>query len=118
MRESCAGPTPRWKPASGGAAQSQTWRLEWKRQVPRGNYIVDFLCTEAQLVVELDGGQHAEQIAYDARRTTYLENLGYRVLRIWNHSVLEDASGVCDTILAACGGETPHLTSPRKRGEE
>ncbi|MGH6967156.1 MAG: DUF559 domain-containing protein, partial [Phenylobacterium sp.] len=42
---------------------------KWKRQVPRGSYIVDFLCLEAKLVVELDGGQHAEQVAYDARRT-------------------------------------------------
>ncbi|MGH6967150.1 MAG: DUF559 domain-containing protein, partial [Phenylobacterium sp.] len=50
-------------------------------------------------------------------RTAYLEGLGYRVLRIWNHSMIEDASGVCDTILAACG-EAPHLTSPRGWGEE
>jgi very-short-patch-repair endonuclease len=72
---------------------------KWKRQVPRGSYIVDFLCLEAKLVVELDGGQHAEQVAYDERRTAFLEGLGYRVLRVWNHSVIEDASGVCDTIL-------------------
>ena len=91
---------------------------KWKRQVPRGSYIVDFPCVEANLIVELDGGQHAEQVAYDTRRTSYLEGLGYRVLRVWNHSVIEDASGVCDTILAACGGEAPHLTSPRERGEE
>ena len=88
---------------------------KWKRQVPRGSYIVDFLCIEAKLVVELDGGQHAEQVACDERRTRYLEGLGYRLLRVWNHSVVEDASGVCDTILAACGGEAPLLTPPRKR---
>jgi very-short-patch-repair endonuclease len=91
---------------------------KWKRQVPRGSYIVDFLCSEAKLVVELDGGQHAQQLAYDARRTAYLESLGYRVLRVWNHSVTEDASGVCDTILDACGGEAPLPASPRERGGE
>jgi len=76
------------------------WR--WKRQVPRGSYIVDFYCAEARLVVELDGGQHADQVAYDARRTAYLETLGLRVLRFWNSEVLTNCDGVCLTILNAC----------------
>jgi very-short-patch-repair endonuclease len=92
------------------------WR--WKRQVPRGPYIVDFLCPEARLVIELDGGLHLEQVDYDARRTAYLESLGLRVLRFWNIAVFEGRAGVCDAILAACGGEAPHPTSPHKRGEE
>jgi very-short-patch-repair endonuclease len=79
------------------------WR--WKRQVPRGPYIVDFYCADAALVVELDGGQHAEQIDYDARRTAFLEELGLRVLRFWNSQVLENSDGVCVAILDACGGE-------------
>lgn len=92
---------------------------KWKRQVPRGRYIVDFLCSDAGLVVELDGGQHSEQQAYDDRRTAYLESCGLRVLRFWNHAVSETygLTGVCDAILAACGGEAPHPTSPRERGE-
>jgi very-short-patch-repair endonuclease len=49
---------------------------KWKRQVPRGPYIVDFLCVDAKLVVELDGGQHADNVAYDERRTAYLETQG------------------------------------------
>jgi very-short-patch-repair endonuclease len=92
---------------------------KWKRQVPRGPYIVDFLCVEAALVVELDGGQHADQQAYDDRRTAFLEAQGLRALRFWNGALLEDhgVTGVCDAILAACSGEAPHPSSPRKRGE-
>ena len=82
-------------------------RWKWKRQVPRGSYIVDFLCAEAGLVVELDGGQHSETAAYDARRTAYLEHAGLRVLRFWNFAVIEGRTEVCDVILAACGGENP-----------
>jgi very-short-patch-repair endonuclease len=80
---------------------------KWRRQVPKGRYIVDFLCVEAALVVELDGGQHAEQATYDARRTNDLEGLGLRVLRFWNFEVIENCNGVCLAILDACGGERP-----------
>jgi adenine-specific DNA-methyltransferase len=80
---------------------------KWKRQVPVGPYFADFLCHEAGLVVELDGGQHSEQIAYDERRTAHLARCGFRVLRFWNHAVLENSDGVCFTILEACGGDRP-----------
>lgn len=79
----------------------------WKRQVPFGPYYLDFLCREAALVVELDGGQHSEQIAYDARRTAFLERSGLRVIRFWNAFVLSNRDDVCRTILDACGGEKP-----------
>ena len=78
---------------------------KWRRQAPQGPYIVDFLCLERRLVVELDGGQHALAVAYDDRRTAFLERRGLRVLRFWNHAVLEGREGVCQVILAACGGE-------------
>jgi very-short-patch-repair endonuclease len=78
------------------------WR--WKRQVPRGAYIVDFYCADAALVVELDGGQHAEQVEYDQRRTEFLSSKGLRVLRFWNHEILTNRDGVCLTILNACEG--------------
>jgi very-short-patch-repair endonuclease len=61
---------------------------KWRRQVQRGPYIVDFLCVEAGFVVELDGSQHADNVAYDERRTAYLEGSGLRVLRFWNADVL------------------------------
>ena len=78
---------------------------KWKRQVPWGPYFLDFLCVEAGLVVEVDGGQHSEQVEYDERRTAYIEPSGLRVLRFWNTSVLTNRDGVCDSILAGCGGE-------------
>ncbi|MFL5297093.1 MAG: endonuclease domain-containing protein [Phenylobacterium sp.] len=78
---------------------------KWKRQVPWGPYFVDFLCREALLAVEVDGGQHADRIAYDERRTAYLARAGFRVLRFWNSDVLTNRDGVCLTILDACGGE-------------
>lgn len=90
---------------------------KWKRQVPRGRYIVDFICAEAKLIVELDGGQHDERRAYDADRTAWLGTQGYRVIRFWNSAIVENIDGVTDAILAACGGEAPHPASPRERGE-
>ena len=80
---------------------------QWRRQVSIGPYFVDFLCIETELVVEVDGGQHSEQIAYDAARTAYLQRAGYRVLRFWNSAVLTNRDGVCTTILDACGGDSP-----------
>src|SRR3954462_15119853 len=71
---------------------------KWKRQAPRGPFIVDFLCDEASLVVELDGGQHADRVAYDAQRTAYLQEMGFRILRFWNRQVMENREGVCRTI--------------------
>jgi very-short-patch-repair endonuclease len=78
---------------------------KWKRQVPWGPYFLDFICTEARLVVEVDGGQHSEQVVYDQRRTAFLGRSGLRVLRFWNSEVLTNRDGVCLTILRACGGE-------------
>ncbi len=85
---------------------------KFKRQVPRGRYIVDFLCSEAGLVVELDGGQHSDQVDYDERRTEWLEAGGLRVIRFWNLAIREDLTAVCDAVLAACGGDCP---SPSQR---
>jgi len=80
---------------------------KWKRQLPFGPFFLDFACVDARLVVEVDGGQHADQVDYDARRTAYLERAGWRVLRFWNSAVLTNRDGVCLTILEACGGERP-----------
>jgi very-short-patch-repair endonuclease len=80
---------------------------KWKRQVPFGPYFLDFLCGDAGLVVEVDGSQHAEQVAYDERRTAYLARRGLRVLRFWNADVMTNRDGVCSSILDACGGVHP-----------
>jgi very-short-patch-repair endonuclease len=74
---------------------------KWRRQAPRGPYIVDFLCGEAGLVVELDGGQHADATTYDDRRTAYLEAQSLAVFRFWNVEIIENLDGVCETILVA-----------------
>ncbi len=73
---------------------------KFKRQVLIGNYIVDFLCPEAHLIVEVDGGQHNTDlnIELDAQRTFYLEKEGFRVLRFWNNEVLENIEGVCQRL--------------------
>jgi len=73
----------------------------FRRQVPLGRYIVDFLCLDARLVVEVDGGQHATEAERDAERTRWLESQGFRVLRVWNNEVLENLDGVADIIAAA-----------------
>ncbi len=95
------------------------------RQVPIGPYIVDFLCREYWLVVELDGAQHSES-KHDARRDSWLNSNGYSVLRFWNHEVLKERRAVLDTILAALEGRidtpspglrfAPATLSPTGRG--
>ena len=59
--------------------------LKFKRQKPIGRYIVDFVCVERLLIVELDGGQHAEQVGYDQLRDAWLRGQGYTILRFWNN---------------------------------
>lgn len=72
---------------------------KFRRQVPLGRFIVDFSCYDARLVVELDKGQHGESEAEDAARTAWLSNRGFRVLRFWNHEVMENMEGVLSRIL-------------------
>lgn len=77
--------------------------FRFRRQHPLGSYIVDFFCPEARLIVEVDGGQHGEENAHDARRTEWLEARGYRVARFWNNEVLSNTDGVLTAILVALG---------------
>ena len=74
---------------------------KFKRQHPIGNYIVDFVCKEKMLVIELDGGQHNQQneILYDNERTKYLESRGFKVLRFWNNDVDNNVFGVYEVIM-------------------
>jgi very-short-patch-repair endonuclease len=58
--------------------------FRFRRQIPIGRYVADFACMSQHLIVELDGGQHAERVDYDEGRTTWLAGVGYRVLRFWN----------------------------------
>ena len=70
--------------------------------MPVGPFICDFLCRERNLIIELDGGQHAENVA-DVRRTAFLEAEGYRVIRFWNNDVMTNVDGVLQHIAAALG---------------
>jgi very-short-patch-repair endonuclease len=72
--------------------------LKFKRQKPVGRYIADFVCWERRLIIELDGGQHAEQAAYDRRRDAWLRSQGYTVLRFWNNDVMQQLEGVLEQI--------------------
>jgi len=69
-----------------------------RRQVPIGPYIVDFVCKERRVVVEVDGSQHQEQRDYDQRRTAFLNSQGYQVLRYWNNEVLQQGEAVLASI--------------------
>jgi very-short-patch-repair endonuclease len=101
--------------------------LKFVRQYPVGPYIVDFVCRERMLVVELDGSQHADdQAAYDLRRTDLLNTEGYSVLRFWNNEVLKEPSGVRDLLCTVVNGfrpspgwrYSPATLSPAGRGDE
>jgi very-short-patch-repair endonuclease len=70
----------------------------FRRQYPIGRFIVDFACARHHLIVEADGGQHADSET-DRVRTAWLEEQGWRVLRFWNNDVLANTNGVVETIL-------------------
>ncbi len=96
---------------------------KFKRQVPKGPYVVDFCCNEARLIIELDGGQHAEDkaVAHDAKRTRYLQESGYRIVRFWNSEICENLDGVVQTIWAKLQepplpDDAEHSLSPSGRG--
>jgi very-short-patch-repair endonuclease len=72
--------------------------LKFRRQHPFDNYILDFVCLEKMIVVEVDGGQHQERQVEDSVRTALLENAGFRVLRFWNHEVLQQPEAVSERI--------------------
>ena len=95
-----------------------------RRQAPIGPYIVDFVCHAAKLVVEVDGGQHANeaQCRHDTQRTAWLATRGYRVLRFWNNEVFEHLPGVLETIAVALKAQASHkpptpIPSPQGGGE-
>jgi very-short-patch-repair endonuclease len=75
--------------------------LKFRRQHPFENYILDFVCLEEKIVIEVDGGQHQERLREDSIRTKALENAGFRVIRFWNHEVLQQFEAVAEQILQA-----------------
>ncbi len=96
--------------------------LKFRRQKTMGRYIVDFVCVERRLIIELDGGQHAEQVRYDQRRDAWLCSQGYTVLRFWNNDVMQQMEGVLEQIRCAVDPFptdtlSPSPSPPRGRGE-
>jgi very-short-patch-repair endonuclease len=89
-------------------AEKKLWRLlrsrqleahKFRRQVPIGNYIVDFVCHEKKIIIEVDGGEHSDN-ARDADRDRWFAEAGYHVLRYWNNDVLKNPNGILEAILA------------------
>ncbi len=72
---------------------------KFRRQVAIGGYVADFAALEPRLIIELDGGQHAEQVVRDEKRTAELEKFGFRVIRFWNHDVIANIDGVMEAVL-------------------
>ena len=88
-------------------AEQRLWRFlrrkqmsdfKFRRQHPFGDYIIDFVCLEIMLAVEVDGGQHNERLAEDTARTEYLKRAGFRVLRFWNNEVMSEIDSVTAAI--------------------
>jgi len=71
---------------------------KFRRQCPIEPYVVDFACLDLKLIIELDGGQHADQIGYDEQRSVWLEKRGFKVIRFWNNDVTENIDGVLEAI--------------------
>ena len=95
--------------------------LGWKfrRQHPIGRYIVDFVCIEKRIIIELDGSQHAENQITDSARSEYLKEKGYQVLRFWNNDVLVRGEAVLNAILSCLNENAPSpRPSPPKRARE
>jgi len=89
-------------------AERKLWRclrarelggFKFRRQYPIAPYIVDFICVEKRLIVEIDGGQHVTMTELDNTRTEFLNARGYRVLRFWNNEVLQQLDAVLARIL-------------------
>lgn len=75
--------------------------FKFRRQHPFGDYVLDFVCLEAMLVIEVDGGQHLENRGYDAVRTGNLKSAGFTMLRFWNNEILQDIEAVKESIWQA-----------------
>ena len=90
--------------------------VKFRRQHPIGPFIVDFCCVERGLVVELDGGQHAERSDVDERRTRVLARFGYRVLRFWDNEVISNLDGMLERISEALQDPHPDPLPLRGRG--
>lgn len=86
----------------------QVFGLKFRRQHPFGDYILDFVCLQNRLVIEVDGGQHERQARYDENRTQKLQAAGFRVIRFWDTAVLKEIESVKEKIWLAVQELQPH----------
>jgi len=91
--------------------------LKFRRQQPIDNYIVDFVCFENRIIIEVDGGQHAAENNKDIERDTYLQRNGFKVLRFWNNEVLRNIDGVLEVIRENCLSPPPLNPLPSREGK-
>ncbi len=89
------------------------YRPRFTRQLVVNPYIVDLACREARLAIELDGGQHAEAADYDNRRTSFLEEQGWVVVRLWNSEVAANSDAAGELILSRCAERLDGATHPQ-----
>lgn len=99
-----------WQRLRGGQLDG----LKFRRQHPVPPYIADFCCVAEKLIVELDGSQHNEDV--DAARTRRLESQGWRILRFWDHGVLQQTKAVIEAIWNSAGKPDPHPNPSHGRG--
>jgi len=92
--------------------------LKFRRQQPiDNNYIVDFVCFEKRIIIEVDGGQHVVEQGKDIRRDSYLNKNGFNVLRFWNNEVLTNIEGVLEVIRENCLKHPPLNPLPSREGK-
>jgi very-short-patch-repair endonuclease len=84
---------------------SQLEGVKFRRQEPVEGFIVDFISFDKRIVIELDGGQHAERTEEDWKRDECLRTNGFKVLRFWNHEVFQNLEGVLEEIRKHCLGK-------------
>jgi len=98
----------------------QVGNLKFRRQRPIGPYFADFACMEIGLVIELDGGQHAQETGavHDQKRSDAMTALGFQTLRFWNHEVLTETDAVLEKIVQVVETLTPALSRLREREQE
>ncbi len=96
----------------GRLRKRQVDAYRFRRQHPLGRYIVDFVCLEARLVVEVDGGQPMERVGYEQKRSAWRGKHGFRVLRFWNHEVMNQTEAVMTVISEALHASIQPPSSP------
>ena len=87
--------------------------FKFRRQHPVGPFIVDFICVDKNVVIEVDGGQHDENKELDIQRSAYLNNMGYKVFRFWNNEVMQETEAVLEAIFGILTNDLQNSPSPQ-----